>query len=301
MKEIVIISGKGGTGKTSIAASFFALASGRAVIADCDVDAADLHLILKPDIISTSEFRSGHKAIVDRTQCTGCGKCADVCRFGAVRDDTTWDEFPRIRYTVDPVACEGCGVCVRFCPSNAIAFPEQVCGEWFISNTRFGPMVHARLGIAAENSGKLVTLVRNEAKRIAQEHGADYLLIDGSPGIGCPVIASLTAADLAVIVTEPTVSGDHDLRRIAQLAKQLGVPAMVCVNKHDINPSATDAIKQFARSAGVPFAGTMRYDTAVTNAQRVEKTIVEFTENGIADDIRAVWNSVVAMQCDERL
>ncbi|MBN2189435.1 MAG: ATP-binding protein [Chitinispirillaceae bacterium] len=294
MKEIVIISGKGGTGKTSIAAAIAALAAGRAVFADCDVDAADLHLILKPEIRKRFEFSSGRKAVIRTESCTGCGTCVDLCRFGALRVTTTWDRFPAVRYSVDQVACEGCGVCVRFCPAKAIDFPEQVCGEWFISDTRFGPMVHARLGIAAENSGKLVTLVRSEAKKIAEEKKLDYMLIDGSPGIGCPVIASLTAADLALIVTEPTVSGDHDLRRIAQLTKQLGVAAMVCVNKFDINPEATNAIRRFADGAGVPFAGAVRYDNAATGAQRVEKTIVEYTKNGISDDIRSIWNTVTS-------
>jgi MinD superfamily P-loop ATPase len=294
MKEISIISGKGGTGKTSIAASFAALAGKSTVIADCDVDAADLHLILKPEIRRRTEFRSGRKAVINAEKCAGCGKCADRCRFDAVRARTTWDAYPRVTYTVDRVSCEGCGVCVRFCPAKAIDFPEQVCGEWFVSDTRFGPMVHAQLHIAAENSGKLVTLVRSEAKKTAQERGSDYIIIDGSPGIGCPVIASLTASDLALIVTEPTVSGDHDLRRIAQLIKQLGVQAMVCVNKFDINPEATNAIRLFAGSAGMPFAGAIRYDQAATAAQRKEQTIIEYMENGLSDDVRAVWEKVTS-------
>jgi MinD superfamily P-loop ATPase len=294
MKEIVIISGKGGTGKTSVAASFAALAGKKAVIADCDVDAADLHLILKPEIIKTAEFRSGHKAVIRAENCTGCGKCADFCRFDAVYEGTTWDAYPRVTYEVDTVACEGCGVCVPFCPAHAIDFPEQVCGEWFVSETRFGPMVHARLGIAAENSGKLVTAVRSQAKKIAQENGSAYLLIDGSPGIGCPVIASLTAADLALVVTEPTVSGDHDLRRIAGLTKQLGVPTAVCVNKYDINSEAASAIRRFADTAGILFAGMIRYDKAATAAQRKEKTIVEYTDNGIAGDIKSLWDLITS-------
>jgi MinD superfamily P-loop ATPase len=290
MKEIVVISGKGGTGKTSITASFAALAKGKAAIADCDVDAADMYLILKPDIRQRTEFRSGHKAVIRKDRCTDCGVCAQVCRFDAVRESTVQDASPR--FSIDPVACEGCGVCVRFCPAGAIDFPEETCGEWFISDTRFGFMVHAKLGIAAENSGKLVTLVRNEAGKLAHEQGADYLLIDGSPGIGCPVIASLTAADLALIVTEPTVSGDHDLRRIAGLARQLGVSAMVCVNKWDINPSSAEAIQLFAREQGMLFAGRVRYDRAVTEAQCVEKTVVEYCEEGVAKDIQNVWAAV---------
>jgi MinD superfamily P-loop ATPase len=292
MKEIVVISGKGGTGKTSLTASFAALASGNAVFADCDVDAADLHLILNPDIQETTEFRSGHRAQIRREACNGCGKCMELCRFGAIKKVAKSDKSPSAVYTVDEVACEGCGVCVRFCPVKAIDFENELCGEWFISDTRFGPMVHARLGVAAENSGRLVTLVRNEAKRIATEKKMEYVIIDGSPGIGCPVIASITASNLAVIVTEPTVSGDHDLRRIAQLTRQLGIPAMVCVNKWDINPAATEAIRQFAETAGIHFAGTIRYDKAATEAQKVEKAIVEYCSSPITEDIRGIWKQV---------
>jgi MinD superfamily P-loop ATPase len=286
MKEIVIISGKGGTGKTSITASFASLAAGKAVFADCDVDAADLHLILKPSIKQTSEFSSGHLASIRADECTGCGKCIELCRFGAIRKNQKNKGFI---FTADPVACEGCGVCVRFCPAKAIDFNEEACGEWYISDTRFGPMVHAKLGIASENSGKLVTLVRNEAKRIAEEKNAEYVLIDGSPGIGCPVIASLTAASLALIVTEPTVSGDHDLRRIAGLTKRLRIPAMVCVNKWDINPAKTEEIKTFAQMHGLTFAGLVRYGRTATIAQRAEKCIMEFPESTMASDIENVW------------
>jgi len=292
MKELVIISGKGGTGKTSIAASFAAIARGKAVMADCDVDAADLHLILKPEIVSRSEFRSGHKAVIRQENCTCCGKCAEVCRFGAVHEKSPLNAQPGFTYSIDPIACEGCGVCVRFCPAKTIDFPEEVCGEWYVSATRFGIMVHAKLGIAAENSGKLVTLVRNEAKRIAQDKNLDYVIIDGSPGIGCPVIASLTAANMALIVTEPTVSGDHDLRRIAGLTKQIRVPAMVCVNKWDINASVTEKIKNFAQSQGIGFAGLVRYDTTVTAAQRLRKALPEYVSTGIVQDIINVWNSI---------
>ena len=285
MKEIVIISGKGGTGKTSIAASFAALAAQKAVFADCDVDAADLHLILTPTIRQRTEFRSGHQALINKNLCNGCGTCIELCRFEAIAKRRSDDLIPEI----DPVACEGCGVCVRFCPSHAIEFKEEVCGEWFISDTRFGPMVHAKLGIASENSGRLVTLVRKEAKQIAQDNGAAYTLIDGSPGIGCPVIASLTAANLALIVTEPTVSGDHDFRRIAGLTRRLGVPAMVCVNKWDINPEKTEEIKAYALQEGLTFAGMIHYGKMATIAQRTGKCIVEFADSKMAADIENVW------------
>jgi MinD superfamily P-loop ATPase len=292
LKEIVIISGKGGTGKTTVAASFAALARGNAVFADCDVDAADLHLILKPSIQRRIAFRSGHKAIINPDICTGCGVCKTLCRFNAITESKSKDNNSKKTMSVVPFSCEGCGVCVRFCPSGAIDFPEQKCGEWFVSDTRFGTLVHAELGIGAENSGKLVTLVRNEAKKIAQEQQSTYVIIDGSPGIGCPVIASLTASSVALIVTEPTVSGDHDLRRIAQLTKQLGVPAMICVNKWDINPSSTEAIRNFTESAGLLFAGIVRYDSAVSEAQRAEKSIVEYCDTPLAEDIRQLWKCI---------
>lgn len=291
MKEITIISGKGGTGKTSIAASFAALAHGKAVLADCDVDAADLHLILTPHIVTRNVFISGHEAVIRKDECNGCGKCFEVCRFGAVVHKAA-----SVTFTIDPVSCEGCGVCVRICPTQAIDFPETQCGEWFISKTRFGTMVHAKLGIAAENSGRLVTLVRSEAKRCAEEQQADYVIIDGSPGIGCPVIASLTSSDLALIVTEPTVSGVHDLERIGHLAQQLRVPAMVCVNKWDINPDVTEAIRLSAQKHGLGFAGVVRYDATATRAQREAKTILEYPESGIAEDIRQIWHNVLSVK-----
>ena len=287
MKEIVIISGKGGTGKTSITASFAALAKGKAVVADCDVDAADLHLILEPHILQQSGFFSGHTAAIRRESCTGCGECERLCRFGAPGFDGTDGTF-----VIDPVACEGCGVCVRFCPAAAVDFTENRSGDWYVSKTRFGTMVHAKLGVAAENSGRLVTLVRSEAQRIARQQQAEYVLIDGSPGIGCPVIASLTAASLAFVIAEPTVSGVHDLRRIAGLAKQLGVPVMVGVNKWDINPEKNGEIRDFTRSAGLGFAGTVRYDRAFTDAQRAGRAVVEFGTGGVAEDIVALWLQV---------
>lgn len=292
MKEIVVISGKGGTGKTSITASFASFTSKKAVLADCDVDAADLHLILKPDIKNSFEFKSGHIARINQDKCTVCGKCMQLCRYEAVSINETGKKATN-SFVIDPVSCEGCGVCVHFCPESAIDFPEEVCGEWFISQTRFGPMIHAKLGIAAENSGKLVTLVRNEGKKIAQNQNLEYLIIDGSPGIGCPVIASLTAADLALIVTEPTVSGIHDTKRIAGLTKRLNIKALICVNKWDINPEASEAIREFSESAQIPFAGLVRYDKVFTNAQRQELSIPEFDDGPVTDDIRKVWESVL--------
>lgn len=289
MKEIVVISGKGGAGKTSVAASFAQLACGKAIIADCDVDAADLYLILDPVIHQESDFRSGREAIIRADDCTGCGRCAELCRFNAIFRNGS---DPAAPFEIDHTACEGCGVCVRFCPVHAIDFPEQVCGQWFISHTRFGAMVHAKLGVAAENSGRLVTLVRSEAKKLAEAANAEYILVDGSPGIGCPVIASLTAADLAVIVAEPSVSGVHDLRRIAGLASKLDVPAAVCVNKWDINPEKADEIERFAQTASLIFAGRIRYDSVSTRAQRKKMAITELSGEGVAKDIQRVWRSI---------
>lgn len=288
MKELVVISGKGGTGKTSITASLSVLAD-RPVIVDCDVDAADLHLVLSPRVKERHEFRSGHEAVIRQDDCTACGECHRLCRYDAV-----WvKEAPggEIVYTIDPVACEGCGVCVRFCPEEAIDFPESVCGEWMISETRCGPMVHARLGVAAENSGKLVSTVRREARRVAEENGHSLILVDGPPGIGCPVIASVTGASLVLVVTEPTVSGEHDLERILSLTRHFDIPAWVCVNKWDLNPKMSDRIEEMAGTSGANIAGRIRYDRSMTLAQMEERAVVE-TDAPCAEDIRAIWTQI---------
>lgn len=289
VQELVIISGKGGTGKTSIAASFAALAD-KVVLADCDVDAADLYLILTPEVKRREVFRSGRRAAIRQSDCAKCGECATLCRFDAVRRLERRDGT--VAYAINPTACEGCGVCVRFCPRQAIDFPEQMCGEWLVSDTRFGPMVHARLGIAAENSGKLVSVVRSEARQVAKARGLDSVLIDGSPGIGCPVIASLTGANLALVVTEPTVSGEHDLERVLQLTKHFGIPAVVCVNKWDLNAILTERIERTARTHGAAVANRVRYDKAVTSAQIRAQAVVE-RDSEAADDVRALWRNVV--------
>lgn len=288
MKELVVISGKGGTGKTSVTASFAAL-SGRCVIADCDVDAADLHLILAPRVLERHAFHAGHEAFIRPEDCIGCGVCLAYCRFEAVRRNG--QSAGEAQFIIDPIACEGCGVCVRLCPAQAIDFPERLCGEWMISETRHGPLVHARLGIAAENSGKLVSTVRQEARRIANEENRSLILVDGPPGIGCPVIASLTGAAQALVVTEPTVSGEHDLERILTLTRHFDMPAAVCVNKWDLNPPMAERIEDKARSWGACTIGRIRYDTAVTQAQLQAKAVVE-TDAPSASDIRKVWNNL---------
>jgi MinD superfamily P-loop ATPase len=285
VEELVVISGKGGTGKTSLTASFAVLA-GNAVIADCDVDAADLHLVLAPRVLQRHEFRSGFEAVIRMEQCVGCGVCRDYCRFAAIR------MFREANggnvFAVDPVSCEGCGVCVRFCPADAIDFPERVCGEWMVSETRCGQMVHAKLGVAAENSGKLVSTVRREARRIAEENGNGLVIVDGPPGIGCPVISSVTGASLVLVVTEPSVSGEHDLERVIALTRHFSVPTAVCVNKWDINREMTEAIERMAIGAGARLVGRIRYDSAVTAAQLMELAVVE-TEAPSVGDIYRIW------------
>ncbi len=254
------------------------------------MDAADLHLVLAPRVKETNKFSSGHEAIIIREKCTGCGECLRNCRFGAVKK-TAGEAGNGLKFHIDPVFCEGCGGCVRVCPAQAIDFPERVCGQWMISDTRCGPMVHARLGVAAENSGKLVSMVRSQARMLAQETERNPVIIDGPPGIGCPVIASITGASQVLVVTEPTVSGEHDLERVLKLAGHFGVPAAVCVNKWDINPGMAEKIEEKARLAGAGIAGRIRYDPGVTQAQIRKKAVVE-TDAPSAEDIKNIWDKL---------
>lgn len=291
VKEIVVISGKGGTGKTSITAAFAALAE-QAVLADCDVDAADLHLILKPQVRETHDFSGGKLARIRSDACIGCQRCVEVCRFGAVALSDVGNDIVAKTYAVDPVACEGCGVCVHFCPVKAIDFEDAINGQWFVSDTRFGPMVHAKLGIAEENSGKLVSLIRKETKQIAERDGRELILVDGSPGIGCPVIASISGADLVLVVTEPTLSGQHDLERVVQLTAHFDIPTAVCINKWDINPAVADAIEADTREKGLTLAGRISYDPAVTQAQVAGQAITEYGDGVLKDQVVALWEAV---------
>jgi MinD superfamily P-loop ATPase len=282
MKELVIISGKGGTGKTSLMAAFASLAENK-VLCDADVDAADLHLIMDPEIRERHEFESGNTAIINQDKCTECGLCRDMCRWNAISED----------YKVDPIECEGCGVCVYFCPEEAIDFPDNRCGEWFISDTRFGPMAHARLGIAEENSGKLVALVRQQGKKLAEDKKLDLILTDGPPGVGCPVIASLGGATAVLIVTEPTVSGRHDMERVSELAAFFKIPAMICVNKFDLNLEATEAIENFAREEKVTVLGRIPFDHIFTKSMVQGQTIFEYDGNSeAAEAVRELWTKV---------
>jgi MinD superfamily P-loop ATPase len=294
MKEIVVISGKGGTGKTSIVASFAALAK-NAVLADCDVDAADLHLILEPDIKQTYDFIGGKSASIITEKCIGCGRCEEVCNFDAALFNGPANDIVERTYTVDSIACEGCKVCVEFCPVDAIEFKDAVNGQWFISDTRFGPMVHAKLGIAEENSGKLVSLIRKQAKQIATERNKDLIIVDGSPGIGCPVIASITGADLVLAVTEPTISAQHDLDRVIELTEHFRIPIAICINKFDINREIAKAIEEKTNQKSLKVIGKISYDIVVTKAQIAAKSIVEYSNDGLKDQVISLWESVLDM------
>ena len=284
IREIVIVSGKGGTGKTSLAAAFAALAK-NGILCDADVDAADLHLLMQPEVKERTDFMGGSKAVINPDLCTGCGTCLTLCRFDAISD----------RYEVDPIRCEGCGVCVDFCPEQAIDFPVQRCGEWYISATRFGPMVHARLGIAEENSGRLVSLVRKETRQLAEERGLDLILTDGPPGIGCPVIAAIGGATALVIVVEPTVSGIHDMERVVDLAAHFRVPGMVIVNKYDLNVEMTEAIEKLAVQRNLVVLGRVPFDPVFTRSMVQGQTLFEYgEETPTRQVVRDIWAKIIS-------
>jgi len=280
MKELVVLSGKGGTGKTSIVGSLAALVRSK-VLADCDVDAADLHLILKPVVQENHEFWSGEVAVIDEEKCTQCGLCQDVCRFDAISD-----------FKVDSISCEGCGFCSHICPVEAITMKESLSGHWFISDTKYGPLIHARLGIAQENSGKLVAVVRQQAKQIAEKHGLDYIISDGPPGIGCPVISSLSGASLALLVTEPTLSGIHDLERVLGVCYHFGVQALVCINKYDINEDNTHQIESYCFNQGVEVASRISFDNVVTDAIVQGFPVVEYSQGKVTHEIESLWQRI---------
>jgi MinD superfamily P-loop ATPase len=285
MREITIISGKGGTGKTTLVGSFAALAENK-VIADCDVDAPDLHLLLHPEIIKKEEFKGLKVAVMDKTLCTECGTCEETCRFNAI---ALTEESG---YAVNHARCEGCGACVFSCPQEALTLKERVSGYSFISKTKYGTMAHAQLNIAEEASGKLVTVVRNTAQQVAEKEGCELILIDGAPGIGCPVIASLTGVDLALIVTEPTMSGLHDLARILDVTRHFGIGSVVCINKYDINEENSKRITEFCRQRGIEVVGNIPYDPVVTEAMVAGMPVVEFSEGVVSEAIKDVWGCI---------
>ncbi|WP_459922541.1 ATP-binding protein [Desulfatiferula olefinivorans] len=280
---MVVISGKGGTGKTSLTAAFASLCQ-NSVLCDADVDAADLHLLMAPEVLTRTDFKGGFEAHIRKDDCIECGRCRELCRFDAVSED----------YVIDPIACEGCGVCVDFCPEKAIDFPEKTCGEWYLSNTRFAPMVHARLGIAEENSGRLVSLIRQQARVYAETHGRDLIITDGPPGVGCPVIAALSGATAVCIVTEPTVSGLHDMERVVRLAAHFKIPGMVLVNKCDLNPDMTAKIEALAKERNITHLGNLPYDSFFTKAMIEGKTIMEYGEDSdMKKNVRLIWNKIM--------
>ena len=280
MLQVAIVSGKGGTGKTSIIASLAALARGKAVFADCDVDAPDLHLILQPEILERREFYGIKRAFIDKEKCIQCGICQDSCRFGAIAD-----------FEVETPLCEGCGVCQLVCPEDAVDMRDVQAGEAYISQTRFGPMVHAELYPGEEASGKLVAMVREMARVLAAEKNLDLILIDGSPGIGCPVIASLTGVDLALVVTEPTVTGEHDLVRLLDVAGHFGIKTAVCINKYDLNPEAARQIEELCGKRGVKIAGRLPYHTSVIDAMVKALAVVEIG-GPVAEAIEDMWKGL---------
>jgi len=290
MKELVVLSGKGGTGKTSLVACLAALADGK-VLADCDVDAADLHLVLAPRVLHREVFRGGKQAYIAADRCAACGECAVYCRFDAVRFDGPATEVVGKTYRVDPIACEGCGVCVHVCPAQAVELAPAASGEWYVSETRHGPLVHARLGPAGENSGKLVTIVRNRAKAIAEARSLDLVIVDGAPGIGCPVIASMAGASMVLSVAEATLSGKHDLERLAGLAAHFKIPMLVCINKADLNAEVAAAIGEWCQRHKIQVVGSIPYDRRFTEAQVQGKSLVELGDGATARTVREVWRN----------
>lgn len=294
ISELVVLSGKGGTGKTSVTASLAALTQ-RAVLADCDVDASNLPLVLEPQRRRRREsFTGGLRARIKPDQCLACGKCKELCRFNAILFDGPATKSAPRTFRVDPAVCEGCGICSHFCPEHAIALSPIEGGEWFLSDTRFGPMVHARLRPGLGNSGKLVTRVREQAREVAAASDRRLILVDGPPGIGCPVIASLTGATRVLVVTEPTPAGEHDLERILALIRHFHLPASVCVNKHDLNPALTTRLENRATALGISVAGRIPYDTTVITAQRQARSVLELEYGPAAKAITELWEVVEA-------
>ena len=281
MKQLTVISGKGGTGKTSITAAFASIEK-NAVLADCDVDAADLHLILKPAVKKTIGFHGLNIAHIDGGRCIDCKKCYESCKFDAIDEEIN----------IIKEACEGCGVCDYVCPVDAITMKKRDSGFSYISDTRFGPMAHAMLKTAEEASGKLVTVVRNNAKKMADEKKKDLVIIDGPPGIGCPVISSITGVDMVLIVTEPTLSAIHDLGRIIGVSNHFAIPAVVCINKYDINLDNTTKIERYCKSNGIEVVGNLPYDTVMTDAMINEKSVIEFSDGDLANRIIEMWSKI---------
>ncbi len=291
MKEVLTISGKGGTGKTSLTGCFAQLASGH-VVADCDVDAANLYLLLNPESTQSKDFYCGYISRLDREKCVGCGKCKELCRFGAIDDaiDLRGDTI-----SLNLTACEGCGVCADHCPTGALSLVDRLTGDICVSQTRYAPFVHGKLGAGGENSGKLVSEVRKLARETAEKEKRELIIIDGPPGIGCPVIASVGGVDYAVLVTEPTLAGMHDLRRIARLVQHFNIRAGVVINKSDLNEKNAWAIEDFAKAEQIDLLGSLPYSPVFNQAQRTGKTVIEYGgDNGIIDTVAKIWKKVAS-------
>ena len=282
VKQITVLSGKGGTGKTSLVGSLAALTK-KTVMTDCDVDAPDLHLLLKPEILQTQELKASRVAVMDEEKCIQCGKCEELCRFNAIE-----------KLVIDPILCEGCGVCAYVCPVEAVELKERISGYAFISRTKYGPMSHARLNPGEENSGKLVSLVRQNAKQVAETENCELIINDGPPGIGCPVIAAVGGVDIGLIVVEPTLSGIHDMERASGLLIHFKIPSLVCVNKYDINEENTDRIVEFCRSNSVEVVGKIPFDPLVTEAMVAGKSIVEYSpKSRVSEAIAELWKQTL--------
>jgi len=281
MKQIAVISGKGGTGKTMVSGALASLAKNK-VLADCDVDAANLHLLLNPKIRERHPFKSGQTAVIEKNMCTKCRRCIQVCRFQAIAEN----------FSVDPVSCEGCGLCAQVCPASAVQMNENTAGEWFLSETKYGPFVHAKLGITQENSGKLAAHVRETARNIAETKKMDFVIIDGPPGIGCPVIASLSGIDLALVVTEPSLSGFHDAKRVVELAENFKVPVKIIINKFDINPRATGEIEGFCDSEKIPVVGKIPFEKIIIQSVQARQPVTEYAKGAVPNELCRIWEAI---------
>jgi MinD superfamily P-loop ATPase len=291
--ELVVVSGKGGTGKTSLVGSLAALARSR-VLVDCDVDAADLHLIVPHEVLCSTYFAVSKRAQILDARCTGCGLCLEYCRFDAIWHAKSSIHADQEHYWIARHACEGCGACVRQCPERAINFQEVTSGEWYISDTPYGPMVHARLMIAEANSGRLVSVLRQQARRIAEQQGLDLILVDGPPGIGCPFIASVTGANYVLVVTEPSMSALHDLKRVLELTTHFGIATGICINKSDINPSLSERIREFAGARALPVLAEIPFDPAITEAQLAGVPMVELNTSVATEAIEKLWSGLAS-------
>jgi MinD superfamily P-loop ATPase len=277
-KQLTVVSGKGGTGKTTVVGSFAALATNK-VLADCDVDAANLYQIVGPTIRESGDFFGAQIPIRNEDLCTKCGKCEEACRFGAITAEA-----------INELACEGCGFCTIVCPTNALEMKQITCGQWHLADTRFGPLVYARLIPGSESSGRLVTMVRQKAEDVALETQAPLILIDGAPGIGCVATAAIADVDLALIVTEPTLAGIHDMERVADLIRHFNIPLAVIINKYDVNEQNSQQIRDYCRQHSIELLAELPYDETVTEAMVNEVPLIEYNDSPVAQGIRKAWD-----------